>query len=140
MTSAPAVQRGIDGVSGGQETILLADDEEIVGRLGRAILERYGYRVFGAMNGLEAMDIYRQRQKDIDLVILDMSMPKLSGPDTLRQLRALNPSVCVLISSGYCSDEDLQAVKNEGAVGFIPKPYRPADLARSVRTALDQKK
>lgn len=137
---APLAPRGIDGVSGGQETILLADDEEIVGRLGRAILERYGYRVLGAMNGLEAMEIYRQRQQDIDLVILDMAMPKLSGPDTLRQMRALNPSVSVLISSGYCSDEDLQAVKHEGAVGFIAKPYRPVDLARSVRAALDQKK
>lgn len=139
-TPAPplAISRGTDGVRGGHETILLADDEEIVSRLGRVILERYGYRVLGAANGLEAKEIYRQRQKEIDLVILDMAMPKLSGLDTLRELRALNPSARVLVSSGYCSEEDLQAVKDEGAAGFITKPYRPADLARHVRTALDQ--
>jgi PAS domain S-box-containing protein len=126
-----------EGVHGGRETILLVEDEEIVRRLGQAILERHGYQVLLASNGAEALEVYRNRHTEIDLVILDMAMPKLSGPDTLREMRRFNPTARVLISSGYCSDEDLRGVKREGAIGFVAKPYRPTDLARSVRAALD---
>jgi two-component system cell cycle sensor histidine kinase/response regulator CckA len=127
-----------DGVRGGSETILLADDEEVVGRLALTILERLGYKVLSAMDGAEAVELYRQRAKDIDLVILDLAMPRLSGADALRELRAINPAVGVLISSGYSSDEDLRTVERAGVLGFIAKPYRAIDLARRVRAALDQ--
>jgi PAS domain S-box-containing protein len=124
--------------NGGHETILLADDEDVVNRLGQAILERQGYRVFNAADGAEAVAIYRQRPSEIDLVILDLAMPRLSGPETLKELRKLNPAVQVLISSGYSSEEDMRAVEREGVVGFVAKPYRPAELARQVRLALDR--
>jgi CheY-like chemotaxis protein len=122
----------------GHETVLLADDEDVVNRLGQAILQRQGYRVFHAADGAEAVEIYRQRPEEIDLVILDLAMPRLSGPETLRELRKVNPGVRVLISSGYSSDEDLRAVERQGVAGFVAKPYRPAELARQVRLALDQ--
>lgn len=126
-----------DGVRGGHETILLVDDEAVVGRLGQTILERYGYRVLLAADGQQALETYRRHQADIALVVLDLAMPRLSGPDTLRALRQLKPDVAVLISSGYSSDEDLRSVEREGVLGFVAKPYRPADLARRVRAALD---
>ncbi|MBY0527854.1 MAG: PAS domain S-box protein [Gemmataceae bacterium] len=128
----------LDGVRGGTETILLADDEVVVGRLGLTILERHGYRVLSAMDGAEALEIYKQKGSSIDLVILDLAMPRLSGPETLRELRKINPAVSVLISSGYSSDEDMRAVERAGVLGFVAKPYRPTDLARRVRAALDQ--
>ena len=126
-----------DGIVGGTETILLVDDEAIVGRVGQTILERYGYRVLLANDGQQGLDVFRRHQEDIRLVILDLAMPRLSGADTLRELRKLQPEVPVLISSGYSSDEDLRAVEREGVLGFVAKPYRPADLARRVRGALD---
>jgi len=136
--AVPAPAPLADGVRGGTETILLADDEEVVGRLALTILERLGYKVLSALDGAEAVDIYRQRAKDIDLVILDLAMPRLSGADALRELRTINPAVSVLISSGYSSDEDLRTVERAGVLGFIAKPYRAIDLARRVRAALDQ--
>jgi len=134
----PASAPAEGGVRGGGETILLADDEEVVGRLGQTILERQGYTVLNALDGVEAVEIYRQQGQSIDLVILDLAMPRLSGPETLHELRRLNPKVSVLISSGYSSDEDLRTVERAGVMGFVAKPYRPADLVRRVRAALDQ--
>src|SRR5262249_19789612 len=93
--SVPAPLPLGDGVRGGTETILLADDEEVVGRLAMTILERLGYKVLCAQDGAEAVDIYRQRARDIDLVILDLAMPRLSGADALRELRKINPGVAV---------------------------------------------
>ncbi|MFN4260857.1 MAG: PAS domain S-box protein [Gemmataceae bacterium] len=127
-------------VEGGRETILLADDEELVSKLGRAILERYGYQVLVAHDGAEAVSTFSQRPNDIDLVILDLSMPKLGGPDALRQLRAIKPTIPVIISTAYTTDEELDAVRQAGADAFVPKPYRPAELARCVRTVLEQEK
>jgi PAS domain S-box-containing protein len=126
-------------VRGGSETILLADDEAVVGRLGQTILERHGYRVLSAMDGAEAVEIYQREGKAIDLVILDLAMPRLSGSEALGELRKINPAVRVLISSGYSSEEDVRAVEKAGVLGFVAKPYRPVDLARRVRAALDER-
>jgi PAS domain S-box-containing protein len=126
------------GVQGGAETILLADDEEMLRRLGREILERYGYRVLTAVDGAEAVELYRQRQQEIGLVILDLTMPKMSGLDALREMRRLNPAVHAIIASGYFTDQAVQAVERDGGAGCVAKPYRPADLAREVRAVLDR--
>ena len=92
-------------MQGGTETILLVDDEAIIRNLGRTILQRYGYRVLLAEDGLEALQVYRQHGEPIDLVILDLVMPRLSGHDTLRQLQQLDPDVRVLFSSGYSAEQ-----------------------------------
>lgn len=127
-------------VKGGCETVLLADDQEMVRNLGRDILERYGYRVLVASDGQEALDIFRQRAQDIDLVVLDYAMPRLSGLDTMRLLRELNRTVPILFSSGYYSDQAIQAIEQEQGVGFVAKPYRTTELARSVRDIIDRTK
>jgi PAS domain S-box-containing protein len=140
VAAAPTTPPSEDGVRGGSETILLADDEEVVGRLGQTILERQGYRVMVANDGVEAVELYRRERDAIALVVLDLAMPRLSGPETLRELRQINPDVAVLVSSGYSSDEDMRTVERDGVLGFVAKPYRPADLIRRVRAALDQLK
>jgi PAS domain S-box-containing protein len=139
LAAAPPPSPPLLGEPGGSETILLADDEEMLRRLGRQVLERYGYRVLTATDGAEAVEVYRQHQQEIDLVLLDLTMPKLSGLDALREMRALNPSVRAVIASGYFTDQAVQAVERDGAAGWVAKPYRPADLAREVRAVLDRR-
>jgi two-component system, cell cycle sensor histidine kinase and response regulator CckA len=124
---------------GGSETLLLVDDEVIIRNLGRTILQRYGYRVLVATDGQEALEVYRREAPAIDLVILDQIMPRLSGRDTLRQLRQIDPQVRVLFSSGY-SVEHFAGSGEHGVVGFVNKPYRPQDLAGTIRRVLDQVK
>src|SRR5579884_542331 len=124
---------------GGSETILLVDDEALVRNLGRTILEKFGYTVLLADDGQEALDIYRRDPGQIDLIILDLTMPRVSGRDALHQLLEINADVCVLIASGY-SAEHLSAEDHEHICGFVNKPYRPDDLALAVRTALDRRR
>ena len=122
---------------GGTETILLADDEPMIRKLGRTILERYGYRVLLAEDGVEAIAVYQREQKRVDLVILDLTMPRMSGQDALQQLAQIDPTVRVLLSSGYSADH-AAANKHERVLGFLNKPFRPEKLAQAVRMALDR--
>jgi PAS domain S-box-containing protein len=121
----------------GTETILLADDEPMIRNLGRTILESYGYQVHLAEDGLKAVEIYQREKGHIDLVILDLTMPQLSGRDAFRQLLQIDPEVRVLFASGY-SAEHVSDLEREHILGFVAKPYRPEDLAFTVRSVLDQ--
>jgi len=120
----------------GSGTILLADDEEVIRTLGKTILERCGYEVLLAADGKEAINTYLKEKDSIDLVILDLSMPLLSGREVLQQIHVVNPATRVIISSGY-GEEDVAASRELGATGYITKPYRPDDLTRKVREALE---
>jgi DNA-binding NtrC family response regulator len=118
-----------------QETVLLADDEPTVRDLGRAILQRLGYRVLVAADGAEAVDVYCREPGGIDLVILDLSMPRLSGPDAFQRLLMIDPNVRVLFASGY-PVECLEAY-HERILGFLEKPYLLEDFALTVCLALE---
>jgi two-component system cell cycle sensor histidine kinase/response regulator CckA len=124
-------------VPGGSETILLVDDDPMLRNLGRTILRRYGYEVLLAEDGRQAVSIYQWKKRHIALVILDATMPRLSGRDTLQQLLQIDPEVRVLLASGYAA-ETVAGPGAEGALGFISKPYREQELAATVRTALDK--
>src|SRR5439155_15899441 len=95
----------------GHETILLVDDEAMIRNLGRNILQSYGYRVLLAEEGAKAVEIYRRERGQIDLVILDLTMPGLSGRDAYQQLLQIDPEVRVLFASGYAADEVAQLPK-----------------------------
>jgi PAS domain S-box-containing protein len=140
-TPAPTVSDGPANqlATTGSETILLVDDEPILRDLGRTILQRQGYRVLLAEDGQAAVELYRRQAQEIDLVILDQTMPRLSGRDAFLQLRELDPSVRVLITSGYSAEPLIDTDKSH-LVGFIQKPFRPDDLAQVVRRALDRAK
>ena len=116
----------------GKETILLVDDEEMIRSVGRQILELHGYSVITADDGQEAIDLYLRERERIDLVILDMTMPCLTGADVLTRIRTLNPLAKVILSSGYPTGE------SQGASAFLPKPYRAEGLTRIVREVLDR--
>ncbi len=123
---------------GGHENILFVDDEEVVRELGREVLESYGYKVIPASDGIEAISIYEKQKDGIDLIILDMIMPKMGGIETFERLQAVNPAVKVIVSSGYSSDGHYQAVLQKGAKGFIQKPYKINELTGMVRQVLDE--
>jgi len=135
----PAQAPPNSGGVGGTETILLVDDEVIIRNLGRTILQRYGYRVLLAEDGQEAVELYRREKGHIDLVVLDLTMPRLSGREALRELLAIDPGVRVLFSSGYSAEQITETDKEKECVlGFVNKPYRPQDLVQTIRTVLDR--
>ncbi len=115
------------------QTILLVDDETMIRDIGRTVLESAGYAVLEAAEGEEAIRLFRRDPGAIDLVVLDLTMPNLSGQDTYRALAEIDPRVRVLFSSGYSADS---LVGTEGALGMLPKPYRPQILLETVRNAL----
>lgn len=130
----PAADRS---VSGGNETVLFVDDEAPIRRLGETILRHHGYVVLLAKDGEEALQIYKREQGRIHLVILDLTMPKLSGWEVLRELARLNPAAKVLITTGHRITEHEKELPDLGTIEFIMKPYRPAELAQMVRKVLD---
>lgn len=122
---------------GGTETLLLVDDEAHVKVLGERLLSHAGYKVLTASNGREALEIYRENGEEIALVILDLIMPEMDGKHCLEELLTLNPRARVIISSGYSSHGPVGEVMQQGARGFIEKPYMGKDLLRTVRGVLD---
>lgn len=126
--------------AGGGETILMAEDDEMVRNLAVTVLKRAGYRVLTANDGMEAVALFKQHADDISLLLLDIIMPNLGGHGALREMRAFRPGVPALFSSGY-SEHSVQTdfVLGEG-LALIHKPYAPRDLLRAVRDALDGKK
>ncbi|MDJ0988402.1 MAG: response regulator [Desulfobacterales bacterium] len=122
----------------GHETVLLVDDEEEVLKIGRLMLLKLGYRVLLSASGQEALATYREKGADIDLVILDMIMPGMSGSDTFDQLRRLNPEVKVLLASGYSINRRANHILARGCDGFLPKPFDLPVLSQKLRCLLDQ--
>ena len=114
-------------------TILLVDDESMIRDLGQFVLEQHGFRVILAEDGQEAVDTFAARHAEIDLVVLDVTMPRMSGRDAFRHMVELQPGARILFSTGY-SAEDVAGL--DGAVGLLNKPYRPHDLLAAVRAAL----
>jgi PAS domain S-box-containing protein len=132
---APVTARPAPRRSGGK-TILAVDDESTVLALARDILEMHGYKVLTARNGEEALRLYRERSGEIDLVLLDLTMPVMGGLDCFRQMQKVDPQVRVVISSGFSAESTANEVMKEGALGYVPKPYDIDVLARIVREAL----
>ncbi len=122
----------------GRETILLVDDEAIVLEVAERMLRNLGYSVHSAASGREAVEILRRHRKRIDLVILDMIMPNLSGSETFDLIKSASPAVRVLLSSGYSIDGQARRIMQRGCDGFIQKPYSLALLSRKIRSILDQ--
>jgi two-component system cell cycle sensor histidine kinase/response regulator CckA len=121
----------------GRETILLVDDEQYNRELGEKVLTFHGYNVLLAKDGLEAIHIYQSAKDSIDLVILDLMMPNLSGRDTHKRLKEINPAVKVIICSGYGLDHEAMQELQGGVCGFIQKPYNLEELTWAVRRSID---
>jgi CheY-like chemotaxis protein len=124
----------------GQERILVVDDEEDIRTFLGDIFKEYGYDVVLAGNGREAISLFGDLKDRIDLVILDMVMPKMGGRETFLKLKGIDPDVRVLLSTGYSQEGEAQQILNEGVLGFIQKPYQVNELLAKVRLILDGSK
>jgi CheY-like chemotaxis protein len=135
-TSIPADIKVLNE-KGNREIILLVDDETEIAELASAMLTDEGYQVILARDGFEALRIYQQIPKQIGLVILDFFLPVMDGDAVFDELRALNPDVAVVLSSGFAEQSKLGNMLAQGLRGFIPKPYTREKLLEQVRSTLD---
>jgi CheY-like chemotaxis protein len=106
--------------------------------LGQMILESHGYTVLLAADGKEGLDLYLKERQRISVIVLDLSMPHLSGYEMLEQVHKLAPNAKVIVSSGYSQKGQIESLDRPGVAAYVAKPYRPADLARTVREVLDR--
>jgi PAS domain S-box-containing protein len=120
----------------GTGTILLVDDEESVRIMGKRMLRRLGFEVLTAVDGREALDIYRAQREEIKLVLLDLTMPCMDGEETLAELRRIDPEARVVMSSGYSEGEIAARFAGKRLSGFLQKPYALYELAQCLYRAL----
>lgn len=121
----------------GTETILIVDDEELLLALTATTLMHLGYQVLTANCGQEAIDVVREHEGDIHLVLLDMGMPVMDGPTTFPLLKKARPEMKVIIFSGYELDATTQALLDAGASAFLEKPFALKKLGEEIRRVLD---
>ena len=117
----------------GTGTILVVDDEPAVRQFVEAVLIRGGYTVLEAGDGTDAVDIFRIRQEEIDLVLLDLGMPQMSGYEALAEMQVLDPDVRVAVITGLTPDED----RLPGIRGILTKPFGPAEVSSLVHGILE---
>jgi two-component system cell cycle sensor histidine kinase/response regulator CckA len=123
----------------GSGTILLVDDEETILTLGKDMLEDLGYRVLTAENGVVALEVFKDHKEEIVCVILDLSMPRLNGEQTFRELQRIDQNVQVILSSGYNELETTRNFVGTGLAGFIQKPYNLVELSRKLQGILGER-
>jgi two-component system cell cycle sensor histidine kinase/response regulator CckA len=137
--AAPAATHAPSSILPGREggkTLLLVEDEEMVALISDQMLTRIGHKVFLARSGPDALSIFEEHREKIDLVILDMIMPGMSGAETFERLKAIDPEVNVLLSSGYALNGAVENILKRGGRGFIQKPFTIEQLSHKIREVL----
>jgi CheY-like chemotaxis protein len=122
--------------SRGTETILVVEDEDGVRALTSRVLQKNGYKVLEARHGLEALQICKQQDTPVNLVVTDVVMPKLSGPQLAERMRTLWPNLRVLFLSGYTDRALVHSGLLDANRNFLQKPFTPDDLTSKVREML----
>jgi signal transduction histidine kinase/CheY-like chemotaxis protein len=133
----PPEERPVTDLSG-YGVVLVVDDDNYILQAVYVALESYGYSVLLANSGAVAIELFEEHRDQIDLVLLDMLMPGMSGEETFRALRLIRPDVKVLLSTGYAPDEATQRFTEEGLAGFLRKPYDPDELAGEVQRIIER--
>ncbi|HJV49382.1 MAG TPA: response regulator [Geothrix sp.] len=118
-------------------TVLVVDDDETVRTVARQTLELKGFQVLEAQDGRVAVDLVQAHAGAIHLVLLDMTMPHMGGEEAFREMRALQPALRVILSSGYNESEAMSRFRGKGLKGFLQKPYGPRDLIAKIHSALE---
>ena len=122
-----------------QQTILLVDDEESIRDLVTSALSRFGYKVITASNGMEAIEIYKEKQDLIALVVLDLMMPEMDGRRCLSEILEIDPDAFILVATGNSESDETSKIQSNLLKGFIRKPFDISDLMRLIRKALNEK-
>ena len=136
------IQQNVKAVMAGvmvyKETILLAEDEESVRKLIKEVLEADGYRVIEAADGEEAVNKFMENKDRIDILLLDIVMPKMSGREVYERIKKIKPDIKLLMASGYPADFISQKGILEEGLNFIAKPMSPPKLLKKMREVLDK--
>lgn len=119
-------------------TILLVDDDENIRKIGQELLEKAGFNVVIAIDGKHAIEQYTAHRNDVDLVLMDLTMPELSGEEAFEALKTINNNVKVILSSGYSQHDSAQKFEERGLYGFLQKPYNPGLLISTIKDALEK--
>jgi len=119
------------------ETILLVDDNQTIIETGKLVLESLGYHVLVAFDGLEAIEVYEKQRADIDLLILDIVMPRLGGIDAAKIIQDLNPDVKIIFTTGYDRENALRHSDQTNVKHIIRKPYKIHELSCLIRKCID---
>ena len=128
----------ISKINAGKETVLFVDDEDMIREVGREMLEVKGYRVLTAADGKEAIQMYEKNKDMIDIVLLDMVMPRMGGGKAFDRLKKINPNVKVLLSSGYSIDGEAGEILERGCNGFIQKPFKINQLSEKIKEIIHE--
>ena len=135
------VKNKLNTWQGGSETILIVEDEEIVRNVAVRLINGLGYKVLLAKNGEEAMEIFNPEKNSIDLVVMDVVMPKESGPEIYKKMNAINPKLPVLFVTGYDAESKVSNLTqdfNQASIALLQKPYSKEILGRKIREMLDK--
>jgi len=132
--SPPPAVPAVSSANG--ELILVVDDEEIIRRTAKSLLERHGYTVVVAEDGQRAVELFQVLSDQVAAVLLDMTMPVMSGEEAFRRLKLITPGVKVILSSGYNESEAIRRFTGKGLAGFLQKPYSSATLTDKVHAIL----
>jgi two-component system, cell cycle sensor histidine kinase and response regulator CckA len=124
-------------IIGGTETILLVDDDDMVLETGKELLRSINYQIITASSAISALEFYKIKQKEISLIIIDLSMPKVNGVDLYMCLKEINPSLKALIASGSMDNETYDEILAQGVSGIILKPYQLNTISKAIRDVLD---
>jgi two-component system, cell cycle sensor histidine kinase and response regulator CckA len=135
---APAGEREGDSIPRGRESILLVDDEDLVVRACKKMLENLGYQVVGETNSLEALGRFRKTPDQFDLVITDMTMPNLTGVGLTLELKSIRPDIPVVVCTGFSDQLSPEVIDEMGIAALVMKPVLKGKLARTVRRVLDR--
>lgn len=123
-------------LSSGQGTILFVDDEEMIREMASEMIKMLGYSVVTSKDGRDALDYYQTHAREIDLVVLDLIMPRLGGYDCFEAMKTINPKLKAIASSGYVINDEVNKMLDHGALGFIHKPFSITDIAKAIKAAL----
>lgn len=135
--SDEAQQASVNEIKGGNETLLLVEDEEMLLEIVQQLVESKGYKTIVARDGEEAIERYKQHQNEIALVLTDVGLPKIGGFEEFLALKEINPEVKVIFASGYYDPHLRNEMQKHNAKDFIQKPYNPDEILKKIRDALD---
>ena len=121
-----------NGIIKGWGTILLVDDEDMVLEVGRAMLQKLGYRALVAAGGEQALDVLKRMGGEIDLVVLDLIMPGIPGSKVFHRIREIHPNMPVILSSGYSINGQAKEFMDQGCNGFLQKPFNLSELSQKI--------
>ena len=118
-------------------TVLIVEDEQLMLRILNHVLSEHGFQVFAAADGEAAIEIYRSHKREIDIVFLDIGIPKVPGWNVFLKMKEENPGVRAVIGSGYLDDESKNKMTRAGIVGFVDKPYILDKLVETLKRLID---